>query len=107
MEVDLRAQVDVAREHRVSPQLVWRLLKRCRQDPEHLQKVQRKRDRKQEEKEAAAAIIREHMRVGRPIYSTNQMHTEVLAAGTSSLTAADVQQIMREDCGLSFRRTVP
>ena len=69
--------------------------------------MQRKRERKQQEKEAAAALVQAHMQAGRPIHSAAQIHREMLAAGPSSLTAADVQQVMREDCGLSYRRTVP
>ena len=67
--------------------------------------MRRRRERKQQEKAAAAALVRSHLEAGTPIHSAKQIQMKMYVAGPCQLSLADVQRVMREDCGLSYRRT--
>ena len=104
--VDCEAQVDLAKEYRVSQVVVSLLVCTVRKKPGHLAELIAQRAEKQQLELRLADYIEALMKHGVQIRTVKQVRDMFEAATTLSLKGHQVRRVMQEQLGLSYKLIV-
>jgi len=107
--IECASQADVARKHRISVQLVGRLVAEAKKKPEKLRDMKARQKQKQDASLAAEQLAAQMLERGESIRSCRQVQAQVEAQHPVGLSDKAVRQILKKEIGLRYRsaRKVP